>query len=88
MISQARNSSQTLNSINSRGDIKTNLLMQLEENKEHLYIQDNQIDKMNKKIKEVIGVNLKINESINSERNENENLSKEIFKQTNYLKFI
>jgi len=50
--------------------------MQLEENKEHLYIQENHIDKMNQKIKEVIGVNLKINDSINSEKNENENLSK------------
>lgn len=75
MISQARNSSQTLNSMNSRGDIKANLLMQLEENKEHLYIQDKQIDKMNQKIKEVIGINLKINESINSDKKENQNLS-------------
>jgi hypothetical protein len=49
--------------------------MQLEENKEHLYVQDNQIHKMNQKIKEVIGVNLKINESLNSDKNENENTS-------------
>lgn len=75
MTSLPRNSSQTLNSINSRGDIKTNLLMQLEENKEHLYIQDKQIDKMNQKIKEVIGVNLNRNELGNSEKKENENLS-------------
>jgi hypothetical protein len=52
--------------------------MQLEENKEHLYIQDNQIEKMNQKIKQVIGVNIKINDSINSVKNENENLSNEI----------
>lgn len=49
--------------------------MQLEENKEHQYIQQNQIDKMNQKIKKVIGVNLKINESMNSDKNENQNLS-------------
>ena len=69
----ARNSS--LDSINTRGDLNTSLLMQLEENKEDLYIQDNQIQRMNQKIKEVIGVNLKINESLNSDKNENENTS-------------
>jgi len=72
----ARNSTQSLQSMNSRGDIKTNLLMQLEENKEHLYIQDNQIERMNQKIKEIIDVNL--NES-HYNKNENENLSNLIF---------
>lgn len=68
----ARNSTQSLQSMNSRGDIKTNLLMQLEENKEHLYIQDNQIERMNQKIKEIIDVNL--NET-GYNKIENENLS-------------
>ena len=60
----------------SKADIKTNLLNQLEENKEHLYVQDNQINRMNQKIKEIIGVNLNINELKNPEKNDNENLSK------------
>jgi hypothetical protein len=75
LTSLVRNSSQTLNSIISRGDLKTNLLMQLEENKEHLCIQDNQINKMNQKIKEVIGLTSNRNELVNSEKKENENLS-------------
>jgi len=49
--------------------------MQLEENKEHLYIQDHQINKMNEKIKEVIGIKLEEDESINFQKIENENLS-------------
>ena len=60
----------------SKADIKTNLLYQLEENKEHLYVQDNQINRMNQKIKDIIGVNLNINELKNPEKNDNENLSK------------
>ncbi len=83
----ARKSSQTLNSINSKGELKKNILMQLEDNKEHLYIQDNQLEKMNEKIKKVIGVNLKISESINTENNENENLSNYNIKIISFLIF-
>lgn len=48
----------SLISENSRGnnEIKNNIIMQLEENKDKIYIQNDQINEMNDKIKDLIGV--------------------------------
>jgi hypothetical protein len=76
-----KNSTKSIKIINYKDDIKTNLLMQLEEIKDNPFIQDNEIEKMNEKIKDIIHVNLN-----DSEDPKNENLSKiYLFK---FIKFI
>ena len=61
-------------------DIKNNIIMRLEENKDKIYIQNNQINDMNDKIKDLIGVKFTEDDMVSTPRiMENENESNFLF---------
>ena len=67
---------QSLNSFGSKKDLKSSLLLNMDDNQNQMNLQKSQINKMNKKIQNLIGLDFNDKESNISNNFANENLRK------------